>query len=55
MALDLRTLLDPNTTAVVTSECQNGVLGPETSLPDLAAAARRVSAARPMRAGAGHT
>lgn len=40
MALDLRTLLDPNTTAVVTSECQNGVLGPESSLPELAAAAR---------------
>jgi len=40
MALDLRTLLDPNTTAIVTSECQNGVLGPESSLPELAAAAR---------------
>lgn len=40
MALDLRLLLDPTTTAVVTSECQNGVLGPETALPELAAAAR---------------
>ena len=40
MALDLRTLIDPSTTAVVTSECQNGVLGPETSLPALADAAR---------------
>jgi len=40
MPLDLRTLLDPSTTAVVTSECQNGVLGPESSLPELAAAAR---------------
>lgn len=40
MALDLRALLDPRTTAVVTSECQNGVLGPQSSLPDLAAAAR---------------
>ena len=40
MALDLRTLLDPATTAVVASECQNGVLGPESSLPELAAAAR---------------
>lgn len=40
MPLDLRSLLDPNTTAVVTSECQNGVLGPESSLPELAAAAR---------------
>lgn len=39
MALDLRSLLDPMTTAVVTSECQNGVLGPQSSLPDLAAIA----------------
>jgi nicotinamidase-related amidase len=40
MAVDLRSLLDPTTTAVVTSECQNGVLGPDSSLPELAAAAR---------------
>ena len=40
MALDLRALLEPRTTAVVTSECQNGVLGPMSSLPELAAAAR---------------
>jgi len=40
MALDLRSLLDSMSTAVVTSECQNGVLGPESSLPELAAAAR---------------
>ncbi|CAB4324337.1 MAG: isochorismatase family protein [Actinobacteria bacterium] len=39
MALDLRSLLDPTTTAVVTSECQNGVLGPDSALPDLAAIA----------------
>jgi nicotinamidase-related amidase len=39
MALDLRSLLDPATTAVVTSECQNGVLGPDSALPDLAAIA----------------
>lgn len=36
MALDLRALLDPMTTAVVTSECQNGVLGPQSQLPELA-------------------
>lgn len=40
MAFDLRLLLDPTTTAVVTSECQNGVLGPDSALPELAAAAR---------------
>ena len=40
MALDLRSLLEPTATAVVTSECQNGVLGPDSALPDLAAAAR---------------
>lgn len=39
MALDLRSLLDPTSTAVVTSECQNGVLGPDSALPDLAAIA----------------
>jgi nicotinamidase-related amidase len=40
MAVDLSALLDPTTTAVVTSECQNGVLGPESRMPDLAEAAR---------------
>ena len=40
MPLDLRSLLDPRTTVVVTSECQNGVLGPESYLGDLAEAAR---------------
>ena len=40
MAIDLSALLDPTTTAVVTSECQNGVLGPAAALPELAAAAR---------------
>ena len=39
MAPDLRSLLDPTTTAVVTSECQKGVLGPDSALPDLAAIA----------------
>lgn len=41
MPLDLRSLLEPTETAVVTSECQNGVLGPHSALPDLADAARR--------------
>lgn len=39
MAIDLRTLVAPSTTAIVASECQNGVLGPQSSLPELAAAA----------------
>ena len=43
MPFDLRALLEPTTTAVVTSECQNGVLGPDSYLPELAAiAAERV-------------
>jgi nicotinamidase-related amidase len=41
MARDLSALLEPTTTAVVTSECQNAVLGPESYLPELAAEARR--------------
>jgi nicotinamidase-related amidase len=39
MALDLGSLLDPSHTALVTTECQNGVIGAESVLPDLAAAA----------------
>ena len=39
MPVDLTDLLDPLTTAVVTSECQNGVLGPQSQLPELAAVA----------------
>jgi biuret amidohydrolase len=39
MAVDLAGLLDPTTTAVVTSECQNGVLGPDSPLPQLVEAA----------------
>ncbi len=43
MPFDLSALLDPTHTVVVTSECQNGVLGPESYLPELAAiAAERV-------------
>jgi nicotinamidase-related amidase len=37
---ELRVLVDPETTAVVTSELQNGVVGESSVLPDLAAAAR---------------
>ena len=39
MSLDLVTLLEPAHTAVVTSECQNGVIGAESVLPELAASA----------------
>lgn len=40
MPVDLTELLDPLHTAVVTSECQSGVLGPQTQLPALADVAR---------------
>jgi nicotinamidase-related amidase len=36
MPVDLAKLLDPVSCAVVTSECQNGVIGPESVLPELA-------------------
>jgi nicotinamidase-related amidase len=39
MPLDLTSLLDPAHSAVVTSECQNAVIGAESVLPELAAAA----------------
>ncbi|MER7396786.1 isochorismatase family protein [Streptomyces sp. NPDC000151] len=32
--------LDPGTTALLTVECQNGVVGPDSALPELAEAAR---------------
>lgn len=41
MAVDLRALVDPVHTVVVTQECQNGVIGPEAALPQLAEIARR--------------
>ena len=45
MPFDLGALLEPTTTAVVTSECQNGVLGAGSYLPELAeAAAPRIPA-----------
>jgi nicotinamidase-related amidase len=39
MPLDLAALVDPTHTAVVTSEVQNGVVGPRSALPALADAA----------------
>jgi nicotinamidase-related amidase len=40
MPVDLNTLLEPSRCAVVTSELQNGVLGPTALFPELAAVAR---------------
>jgi nicotinamidase-related amidase len=39
MTVHLAALVEPGTTAVVTSEIQNGVVGPESALPALAEAA----------------
>jgi len=39
MALDLRDLVDPGHTALVTQECQRAVIGDLSALPDLAEAA----------------
>jgi nicotinamidase-related amidase len=39
MPVDVAALVDPGHTAVVTSECQNSVVGPESMLPELATAA----------------
>jgi nicotinamidase-related amidase len=53
MAIDLRSLVDPGHTALVTQECQNGVIGPDAALPQLAEAARPAmipNAARLVRA-----
>ncbi len=41
MAVDLRALVDPAHTVVVTQECQNGVIGAAAALPQLAEIARR--------------
>jgi biuret amidohydrolase len=40
LPLDLRALVDPSTTAVVTQECQKAVLGEQVVFPELAEAAR---------------
>ena len=44
MGLDLKELVDPGHTALVTSEVQRGVVGPGSTLPELAAAAEPVIA-----------
>jgi nicotinamidase-related amidase len=41
MPVDLASLVDPAHTALVTQECQNGVIGEKTVFPALAEAARR--------------
>jgi nicotinamidase-related amidase len=41
MAVDLAALVDPAHTVLVTQECQNGVIGDEAALPQLAAIARK--------------
>jgi nicotinamidase-related amidase len=42
MPLDLTALVDPKHTALVTQECQQGVIGEKSALPDLAAGVARV-------------
>ena len=42
MPLDLASLVDPAHTALLTQECQNGVIGDESALPQLADAARPI-------------
>jgi nicotinamidase-related amidase len=42
MALELAALVDPAHTALVTQECQKGVIGSSSPLPELAEAAARV-------------
>ncbi|MBS1104945.1 MAG: hypothetical protein H6Q91_447 [Deltaproteobacteria bacterium] len=41
MALDLRALVDLSHTALVTQECQRGVMGDLSQLPELAAETQR--------------
>ena len=42
MPIDLASLVDPAHTALLTQECQNGVIGDESALPQLADAARPI-------------
>jgi nicotinamidase-related amidase len=42
MPLEVAAILAPARTAVVTSECQNSVVGPDSMLPELAAQARTI-------------
>ncbi|TMK17619.1 MAG: cysteine hydrolase, partial [Actinobacteria bacterium] len=41
MAADLAALVDPAHTALVTQECQKGVIGEQAVFPELAEIARR--------------
>lgn len=41
MAIDLASLVEPSRTVLVTQECQNGVIGVDAALPQLAEVARR--------------
>ena len=64
MARDLRELVTPATTVLLTQECQRGVVGPDSMIPELADAARTsgalaniirlVHAARTARVGVLH-
>ena len=42
MPIDLTALLDPESTALVTQECQEGVIGSKSALPEMAAAVEAV-------------
>jgi len=53
MAIDLVSLLDPAHTALVTQECQNGVIGARAALPQLAAIARSAMIPNGARLAAG--
>jgi nicotinamidase-related amidase len=46
MPLDLAALVDPKHTALVTQECQQGVIGEKSALPNLAAGVARVDMIR---------
>ena len=46
MPFDLAALVDPKHTALVTQECQQGVIGEKSALPDLAAGVARVDMIR---------
>ncbi len=50
MPLDLAALVDPAHTALVTQECQQGVIGEKSALPGLAAAVARVDMIRHVAA-----
>lgn len=43
MPLDLATLVNPAHTAIVTQECQNGIIGDSAVLRELATEAQRVA------------